>query len=99
MSTIIKLQIPMDKSLRDGLEAKATSLGFSSAQEYIRVWAKAQVDDRKIDFDDSDDWGQPSPEAATRLNKASDEAITDLKAGKLKAYTTVEEMMKHLNSL
>lgn len=96
MNTTIKLQIPMDKSLRDGLEAKATSLGFSSAQEYIRVWAKAQVDDRKIDFDDSDDWGQPTPEAAARLNKAAYEAVADLKAGKLKAFTTVEEFMREL---
>jgi uncharacterized protein YdhG (YjbR/CyaY superfamily) len=42
----IKLQIPMDKNVRDGLEKKAKKLGFDSAQAYVRFWAKAEVDGR-----------------------------------------------------
>lgn len=44
----IKLQIPMDKDVRDGLEKKAKKLGFDSAQAYVRFWAKAQVDGREF---------------------------------------------------
>lgn len=46
-----KLQIPIDQDVRDGLERRARSLGFDSAQAYIRVWAKAEADGRKLDFD------------------------------------------------
>jgi len=46
-----KLQIPIDQDVREGLERRARSLGFDSAQAYIRVWAKAEADGRKLDFD------------------------------------------------
>jgi hypothetical protein len=46
-----KLQIPIDQDVRDGLERRARNLGFDSAQAYIRVWAKAEADGRKLDFD------------------------------------------------
>ena len=45
MSTV-KLQVPMDKTIKDGLDKKAKDLGFDSAQAYIRFWAKAQTDGR-----------------------------------------------------
>lgn len=85
----------MDKDVRDKLECRAAELGFDSVQAYIRFWAKAEVDGRKVDFD-ADDWGEPSAEAAERLNRWADEAIADAKAGKLKAYHTAEEFMKDL---
>ena len=40
----------MDKEVRDGLEKRAKSLGFDSAQAFIRVWAKAEAEGRKLDF-------------------------------------------------
>ena len=85
----------MDKDVRDKLECRATELGFDSVQAYIRFWAKAEVDGRKVDFD-ADDWGQPSPEAAKRLNRLADEALADAKAGKLKTYASADEFMKDL---
>ena len=86
----------MDKSVRIQLEAKAKRLGFDSAQAYIRVWAKAEAEDRILSFDD-DDWGEPSPAAVKRLNKAAEEA----KQGKnvSKSFYSVEEMMAHLDKL
>jgi hypothetical protein len=45
-----KLQIPIDQDVREGLERRARSLGFDSAQAYIRVWAKAEADGRKLDW-------------------------------------------------
>lgn len=90
------LHIPMDKTIRAKLEAKARSLGFDSAQAYIRVWAKAEADNRILSFDD-DDWGEPDPAAVQRLNKAATEA----KQGKnvSEPFYTVEEMMTHLDRL
>lgn len=89
------LHIPMDKKVRDQLEAKAKKLGFDSAQAYIRVWAKAEAEGRTIDF--GDDWGEPSPAAVKRLNSAAEEAIRgENVSGPL---NTAKEVMDHLNSL
>jgi antitoxin component of RelBE/YafQ-DinJ toxin-antitoxin module len=90
------LHIPIDKTVRARLEAKAKRLGFDSAQAYIRVWAKAEAENRILSFDD-DDWGEPSPAAAKRLNKAAEEA----KRGKnvSEPFYTVEDMMAHLDKL
>ena len=85
----------MPRDVRDKLEARALSLGFDSAQAYIRFWAKAESDGRRVSYGE-DDWGQPSAAAAARLNKAAEEAKRDLKAGKLKAYHTVDEFMADL---
>ncbi len=90
------LHIPMDKTIREKLETKAKRLGFDSAQAYIRVWAKAEAENRILSFDD-DDWGEPSAAAAKRLNKAAEDA----KQGKnvSRPFYTVEEMMAHLDKL
>ena len=96
MSTV-KLQVPMDKELRDALEKRATQLGFDSAQAYIRFWAKAEADGRRIDLN-VDGWGEPSDEAVRRLNKWAKQAELDDKAGKLKAYTSADEFMKDLDA-
>lgn len=93
MSTQIKLQVPIDKNVRDKLQLRATSLGFDSIQAYIRFWAKAETDGRTVDLGD-DDWGEPSDAAAERLNRWAEEA----KQGKnvSKPYHSVEEFMKDL---
>lgn len=90
------LHIPIDKTVRAKLEAKAKRLGFDSAQAYIRVWAKAEAENRILNFDD-DDWGEPSAAAVKRLNKAAEDA----KQGKnvSKPFHTVDEMMAHLDNL
>lgn len=93
--SIIKLQIPIDKSIRDALSQRAEDLGFDSLQAYIRFWAKAEVEGRQVNFGE-DSWGQPSPKAAARLNKTTSEVRADLKQGKLKPYTTTGEFVKDL---
>lgn len=50
-NTQVKLQVPMDKEVRDKLEQRAKALGFDSTQAYIRVWAKAETEGRKLNFD------------------------------------------------
>jgi hypothetical protein len=94
----VKLQVPMDKDVRDAFEKRATALGFDSAQAYIRFWAKAEVDGRKVDLN-VDAWGEPSPEAAARLNRDAEEAMRNLKAGKLKSFDNADDMMRYLNQL
>jgi len=89
-----KLQIPIDQDVREGLERRARSLGFDSAQAYIRVWAKAEADGRKLDFD-----GKAvvlSPEANARYEKMIKELDDDKKAGKVKEFHSVEDFMKDL---
>lgn len=95
---MVKIQVPIDKDIRDGLDKRAKALGFDSIQAYIRFWAKAEVDGRQPDFDE-DTWGQPSPTAARRLNKDTKKAIRDHKAGILPTFTNAEDMAKHLEKL
>ncbi len=87
-----KLQIPIDQDVREGLELRARSLGFDSAQAYIRVWAKAEADGRKLDFD-----GKAvvlSPEANARYEQMIAELDEEKKTGKVKEFTSVEDFMK-----
>ena len=89
-----KLQIPIDQEVRDGLERRARSLGFDSAQAYIRVWAKAEADGRKLDFD-----GKSvvlSPEANARYEQMIAELDAEKQAGTVKEFTSVEDFMKDL---
>lgn len=96
--SIVKIQVPIEKTLRDKLEARATKLGFDSVQAYIRFWATAEADGRRVNFGE-DEWGEPSPEATARLNKTAEEAKRDIKSGKLKSFTNTEEALDYLHSL
>ena len=49
---IVTIQIPIEEEMRDALRRKAHFLGFDSIQAYIRFWAKAEVEDRKVEIDD-----------------------------------------------
>lgn len=96
-NTTVKLQIPLDKSLRDQIEKHARAMGFSSVQDFTRVMYSTVVrDNLKVTFKGEDDWGEPTPEAAARLNKQAAEAVRDSKAGRLKSYTSVDDFMRDL---
>jgi hypothetical protein len=91
-----KLQIPIDQDVRDGLERRARSLGFDSAQAYIRVWAKAEADGRKLDFD-----GKTvtlSPDANNRYEQIIAEIEIEKGSGKVKEFTSVDNLMKDLQA-
>lgn len=49
--TQVKLQVPMSREARNALEIYAKSMGFDSAQAYIRFLAKAAADGRKVNLD------------------------------------------------
>ena len=86
----VKLQIPIDKKVRAGLEKRAKDLGFDSAQAYIRVWAKAETEGRKLDFDN----------IATTLSdnaiRRYDKMINELEKNDTKSFDSVEKFMEGL---
>ena len=91
---ITKLQIPIEKSVRDSLEKRARSLGFDSAQAYIRVWAKAEADGRVLDFDRQT--VVLGPEADARYSKMVAELDGEKEEGKVSSFDSVDEFMKDL---
>jgi antitoxin component of RelBE/YafQ-DinJ toxin-antitoxin module len=86
------LHIPIDTNVRKKLDIKARKLGFDSTQALIRVWAKAVVDGRTLNF--GDDWGEPSDEAAARINKDADEALRGVNVSG--PFYNVEDFMQAL---
>ncbi len=86
------LHIPIDANVRKKLDEKAKRLGFDSVQAYIRVWAKADVEDRIISFGDS--WEQPTDAAVARINIDAEDALNGLNLSE--SFCTVEDFMKSL---
>jgi hypothetical protein len=93
MSDTSTIHVPVEPTIRKKFTAKAKQLGFDSAQAYLRVIIKATVDGRRINLD-VDEWGEPSIAAATRLNKASEEAKKGVNL--TGPFKTVDEFMKDL---
>lgn len=93
MRDVSTIHIPLESAVRKQFTAQAKQLGFDSAQAYLRVIIKAAVDERRIDLN-VDEWGEPSPEAAVRLNKAAEEARKGV--GLTGPFKSVEDFMKDL---
>jgi len=91
----VKLQIPIDKNVRDSLERRAKELGFDSAQAYIRVWAKAEAEGRKLDFDSSSI--VLSPNANKRYEQMVQEMDKEKHLKNTETYGSVSDFMKDLN--
>ena len=83
-NTTVKLQIPLDKTLRDGVERHAKSMGFSSVQDFTRV-LYATVLKNNVQFNLTN-LSEPrlSPEAEARYTKQLEEYEEDKKVGKIK---------------
>lgn len=90
----IKLQVPIDKKIREGLEKRAKELGFDSAQAYIRVWAKAETEGRKLDFDS--EAIVLSADANKRYEQMTKELDEEKQSGKAETFENVEDFMKDL---
>ena len=91
----VKLQVPLDKDIRDEWEIFAHRNGFDSLQSYIRFLAKADIDGRRVNLEES---VRLSPEAEARYTKQI--AINDelRRQGKHKSYDNVDDFMKDLMS-
>src|SRR5258706_15640583 len=94
MSTV-KLQVPLDKDIRDEWENFAHRNGFDSLQAYIRFLAKADIDARRVNLEES---VRLSPEAETRYAQQITEHEELRRQGKVKSYDSVDDIMKNLLS-
>ena len=93
MDTTI-LQVPIDKTLRNQAAIAASSLGFSSLQEAVRVFlAQLPTQTVKLSFEPKPI--QLSAKAIKRYNKIGDEI--DSGKARLKRFDSVDEMFKYLN--
>lgn len=92
MSTV-KLQVPLDKEVRDQWESYAHRNGFDSLQAYIRFLAKADIDGRRVNLEES---VRMSPEAEARYAKEIAEHEKLRRQGKVKGYHSVDDLMKDL---
>jgi antitoxin component of RelBE/YafQ-DinJ toxin-antitoxin module len=85
------LQIPMSKTLRDQATAAANDLGFSSLQEYVRVFlTKLAKRQNSISFPET-----LSEKAEIRYSKM----IDDMKSGKEPVYSakSAEDLLDQLH--
>lgn len=94
MSTV-KLQVPLDKDVRDEWESFAYRNGFDSLQAYIRFMAKADIDGRRVNLEES---VRLSPEAETRYAGQIAEHEELRRRGEVKSYDDVDDFIKDLLS-
>lgn len=98
-NTTVKLQIPLERSLRDKIEKHARAMGFGSVQDFTRVMYSTVVNNNlKFNLSSSADV-QLSPEAEARYAKQLIEHEIDRKAGKVKSFSDPEAALNFLHSL
>ena len=94
-NTIVKLQIPLDKSLRDKVARHARAQGFSSIQDFTRVMYSTMIRDNLLFHITISDEAL-SPEAESRYARQLAEHESDRRAGKVKSYDSVENFLADL---
>ena len=94
-NTTVKLQIPLDKSLRDAVDKHARQLGFSSVQDFTRVMYSTVISDN-LKFSLSNSEERISPAAEARYEQMLVEHVADKKASKVKTYTDIDDFLADL---
>ena len=98
-NTTVKLQIPLDKTLRDSIEKHARSMGFSSVQDFTRVMYSTVINNNlQFNLTKSDNQ-KLSPEAEARYIKQLEEFEKDKKAGKVQSFDNPDDALNFLHSL
>jgi hypothetical protein len=92
----VKLQIPLDKSLRDKVAKHARAMGFSSLQDFTRVMYSTVVHDNLQFSLSSEKKERLSPAAEARYTKQLEDYEADLKTGKVKSFDNVEDFLADL---
>lgn len=85
----------MDKEIRDQWERYAHRHGFDSLQAYIRFLAKADVDGRRVNLEES---VRLTPEAESRYEKEIAAYEELRRQGKVKSFDNVDDFMRDLLS-
>jgi antitoxin component of RelBE/YafQ-DinJ toxin-antitoxin module len=94
----VKLQIPVDKTLRDRVAKHAKEQGFSSVQDFTRV-VYSTIVNNNLKFDLAEPRAERlSPEAEARYAKQLKEFEKDKKAGKIKSYDNTEDFLADLKA-
>lgn len=88
------IQVPVDKKLRDQAASAASSLGFSSLQETIRLFLH-KLATRELTFSFEEPSVQLSPRAAHRYDKM----VRDIRSGREPVYRahSVKDLMDQLH--
>lgn len=95
MSDTLRLQLYVEKPILAKVREKALDLGFGSVQDLISMFLhKIAKEGVAVDLNFGDE--RLSLRAEKRLIKIDKEMEKDIKNGKVKSYSTVDEMMKDL---
>ena len=92
---MMKMQVPINRELKESWDEYVSEHGFDSIQSYIRFIAKANVDGRKVNLDEGI---QLSPEAIQRYNEMIDEIDENPDKHLSKSYEDVDSMFDDLES-
>lgn len=93
-NTTVKLQISLDKSLREAIYEYARSIGFSSVQDFTRVMYSAFVHNQlKFNISINEEL---SSAAKIRYKKMLAEHVADKNANKVKIYNNIETFLADL---
>jgi hypothetical protein len=93
MSPKVNLQIPIPLELKEKMEKVAQKKGFSTLQEYLRVYMTGAVEG----VDDIDEW-LLSNERFEEYERNRIELAEDIKSGKAKVYEDVDEFIQALKT-
>lgn len=93
MSTKVNLQIPISLELKEKMEKIAQKKGFSTLQEYLRVYMTGAVEG----VEDIDEWVL-SDERVLEYDREAEETIKAVKEGKIPVHSTVEDALAYLKS-
>jgi antitoxin component of RelBE/YafQ-DinJ toxin-antitoxin module len=92
------IQIPVDKSFKIIAEKHASKLGYSSLQEYIRVFLKQSIDKKFNLFSSTFPPEYITPEQEAILDKQWAKTQKDIKKGDFIKSSNVDELMAYLNN-
>ncbi len=93
MSAKVNLQIPISLELKEKMEKIAQKKGFSTLQEYLRVYMTGAVEG----VEDIDEWVL-SDERFEEYERNRIELAKDIKSGKAKVYEDVDEFLQALKT-
>lgn len=82
------IQVPVDKDLKNLYEKNSSKLGYSSLQEYIRVFLKQNLDNN-IEY--------ITPEQEAILDKTWNKSQKDNKKGDFIKSNNYDELVSYLN--
>lgn len=91
------IQVPIDKALKTSAEKHAQNLGYSSLQEYVRVFLKQSVSGKYNLFSSTYPPEYITPEQEAILDKTAAKSDKDIKNGDFIKSNNVDELMAYLN--